>query len=96
MPSFGALPEDCLVLILSKISPGDLCRLSAVSTAFRSACKSNALWEPFISSLPHSLSTFVSSLDFYFCAIIRNATFSMSPRPTPSYLTRRLRQSLLL
>ena len=29
-------------------------------------------------------------------AIIRNATFSMSPRPTPSYSTRRLRQSLLI
>ncbi|GMN62502.1 hypothetical protein TIFTF001_031582 [Ficus carica] len=63
---FSSLPCDIIGIILSKISsPRDLCRLSAVSAALRSATKSDFLWEKFVPydylNIVTSNSTFTSS-----------------------------------
>lgn len=47
---FHVLPEGCIANILSLTSPWDACRLSAVSSAFRSAAESDAIWERFLPS----------------------------------------------
>ncbi|KAG8501757.1 hypothetical protein CXB51_004697 [Gossypium anomalum] len=57
----GALPPDCSTLIISLTSPRDACRLSLVSTAFKLATESDAVWECFLPSqyqalIPSSLS----------------------------------------
>ncbi|KAJ4957119.1 hypothetical protein NE237_013902 [Protea cynaroides] len=65
------LPECCIVDILSRIctSPRDACRLSVVSSFFRSAADSDSIWERFLpfdmqlilsSSVSHSLLNFSS------------------------------------
>ncbi|XP_026420150.1 F-box protein PP2-B10-like [Papaver somniferum] len=42
------LPEGCISDILSLTSPADACRSSLVSTLFKSAADSDALWEKFL------------------------------------------------
>ncbi|KAK4741631.1 hypothetical protein SAY87_025219 [Trapa incisa] len=42
------LPEDCLAMILSLTSPGDVCRLSSVSSIFQLTGNSSALWRKFL------------------------------------------------
>ncbi|KAI3943892.1 hypothetical protein MKW92_023814 [Papaver armeniacum] len=42
------LPEGCISDILSLTSPADVCRSSFVSTLFKSAADSDALWEKFL------------------------------------------------
>ncbi|GAB2277376.1 hypothetical protein Dimus_012079 [Dionaea muscipula] len=43
---FNMLPQDCLSTILSMtLSPADVCRISAVSTGFRSSAESDHVWE---------------------------------------------------
>ncbi|KAI3943893.1 hypothetical protein MKW92_023815 [Papaver armeniacum] len=42
------LPEGCISDILSLTSPADVCRSSLVSTLFKSAADSDALWEKFL------------------------------------------------
>ncbi|RZC47454.1 hypothetical protein C5167_040398 [Papaver somniferum] len=42
------LPEGCISDILSLTSPADVCRSSLVSTLFKSAADSDALWERFL------------------------------------------------
>ncbi|KAI3952979.1 hypothetical protein MKX01_028671 [Papaver californicum] len=42
------LPEGCISNILSLTSPADVCRSSLVSTLFKSAADSDALWEKFL------------------------------------------------
>ncbi|KAF3457647.1 hypothetical protein FNV43_RR02305 [Rhamnella rubrinervis] len=44
------LPEDCISHIFSLTSPGDACRCSAVSSKFRTAAESDAVWERFLPS----------------------------------------------
>ncbi|XP_078440393.1 F-box protein PP2-B1-like [Wolffia australiana] len=44
------LPEGCISQIISFTSPRDSCRLAAVSTVFKSAAESDALWERFLPS----------------------------------------------
>ncbi|XVF56476.1 hypothetical protein PTKIN_Ptkin06aG0124100 [Pterospermum kingtungense] len=51
----NALPQDCIATILSLTSPRDACRLSLVSTLFKSASDSDALWETFLPSQYHSV-----------------------------------------
>ncbi|GMN62501.1 hypothetical protein TIFTF001_031583 [Ficus carica] len=68
---FSSLPEECIFLILSKTSPRDLCRLSVVSSAFRSASESDVLWENFLPlDLPETTvsisSLFASKKDLFF------------------------------
>ncbi|XP_062178222.1 putative F-box protein PP2-B12 [Alnus glutinosa] len=46
--SFYVLPEDCIASVLSFTSPSDACRSSLVSTNFRSAAESDALWKSFL------------------------------------------------
>lgn len=44
------LPEDCVSTICSLTSPEDACRLSMVSSSFRSAAESDLVWERFLPS----------------------------------------------
>ncbi|KAJ4943994.1 hypothetical protein NE237_014262 [Protea cynaroides] len=56
------LPEDCIAEILSGTSPQDVCRLSVVSTIFRSVADSDSVWEKFLpSNIELILSSSVSS-----------------------------------
>ncbi|PON95554.1 F-box domain containing protein, partial [Trema orientale] len=68
---FSAFPEDLISLISSKTSARDVCRLSVVSPQFRSAAKSDLVWECFLpSNYPDIISrcddTFASKKDFWF------------------------------
>lgn len=45
---FQELPEGCIATALSLTTPNDACRLSLVSTTFRSAAESDAVWERFL------------------------------------------------
>ncbi|XP_038889327.1 F-box protein At2g02240-like [Benincasa hispida] len=45
---FSALPEGCIAHILSFTSPQDVCRSASVSSTFRSAADSDALWDRFL------------------------------------------------
>ncbi|KAK8627944.1 hypothetical protein V6N13_063659 [Hibiscus sabdariffa] len=58
----SALPQDCIAVIISFTSPRDACRLSLVSTTFKSAADSDAVWETFLPSQHQSL--IPSSLSF--------------------------------
>ncbi|KAG4953432.1 hypothetical protein AAZX31_14G071300 [Glycine max] len=44
------LPEGCIAKILSYTTPVDVCRLSLVSKAFRSAAESDTVWDCFLLS----------------------------------------------
>ncbi|XWS58812.1 hypothetical protein CRYUN_Cryun08bG0065800 [Craigia yunnanensis] len=64
-----ALPHDCIAAVLSFTSPRDACRLSLVSTIFKSASDSDAVWESFLPSeyqalIPSSL-CFSSKKELY-------------------------------
>ncbi|CAN1796475.1 F-box protein PP2-B10 [Linum perenne] len=48
--TFDDLPEGCVVKILSFVTPVDACRSAFVSSFFRSAANSDALWETFLPS----------------------------------------------
>ncbi|XP_024037503.1 F-box protein At2g02240 [Citrus clementina] len=52
------LPEGCIANAISFTTPRDACRLSSVSTIFKSAAESDAVWESF---LPPDYSTLLSS-----------------------------------
>ncbi|XP_022743439.1 putative F-box protein PP2-B12 [Durio zibethinus] len=56
----NALPQDFIAVVLSFTSPRDACRLSLVSTTFKSAADSDTVWESF---LPSEYQAF-SSLSF--------------------------------
>ncbi|CAJ1976315.1 unnamed protein product [Sphenostylis stenocarpa] len=47
---FNNLPEGCIANILSFTSPRDACRLALVSSTFRSAAESDAVWDRFLPS----------------------------------------------
>ncbi|MCL7031153.1 hypothetical protein MKW94_023831 [Papaver nudicaule] len=47
---FNNLPEGCISSILSLTSPRDACRSCLVSSVFKSAAESDALWEEFLPS----------------------------------------------
>ncbi|OVA05665.1 Phloem protein 2-like [Macleaya cordata] len=47
---FNILPEGCISSILSLTSPRDACRSSLVSSVFKSAAESDALWDKFLPS----------------------------------------------
>ncbi|KAL2325285.1 hypothetical protein Fmac_024343 [Flemingia macrophylla] len=49
------LPEGCIANILSFTCPRDVCRLSLLSSAFRSAAESDAVWNTFLPSDYHTL-----------------------------------------
>ncbi|KAJ4773572.1 F-box protein [Rhynchospora pubera] len=44
------LPEECVAIMVSLTSPRDACRLSAVSSTFRSAAESDVVWARFLPS----------------------------------------------
>lgn len=44
------LPEGCIAHIFSLVSPRDACKCSAVSSKFRLAADSDAVWEMFLPS----------------------------------------------
>ncbi|PIN05168.1 hypothetical protein CDL12_22294 [Handroanthus impetiginosus] len=44
------LSEDCIANVLSLTSPKDTCRLSTVSSVFRSASQSDTVWDRFLPS----------------------------------------------
>ncbi|KAK9192749.1 hypothetical protein WN944_003442 [Citrus x changshan-huyou] len=44
----GLLPEGCIANVISFTTPRDACRLSSVSTVFKSAAESDAVWERFL------------------------------------------------
>ncbi|TYH75615.1 hypothetical protein ES332_D04G031500v1 [Gossypium tomentosum] len=67
--NLNALPQDCIATIISFTSPRDACRLSIVSTIFKLAAESDAVWESFLPSqyqalIPSSLS-FSSKKELY-------------------------------
>ncbi|KAK3000773.1 hypothetical protein RJ639_040143, partial [Escallonia herrerae] len=45
---FGVLPEGCVAETVALTCPRDACRLSLVSSTFRSAAESDAVWERFL------------------------------------------------
>ncbi|XP_039170583.1 F-box protein At2g02240-like [Eucalyptus grandis] len=47
-PDFSALPEGCIATVVSFTSPPDACRLASVSSIFKSACDSDAVWASFL------------------------------------------------
>ncbi|KAK7269088.1 hypothetical protein RIF29_21804 [Crotalaria pallida] len=47
---FNNLPEGCIANIVSLTTPRDACRLSLVSSTFRSAAESDAVWDKFLPS----------------------------------------------
>ncbi|KAI3960036.1 hypothetical protein MKW98_016760 [Papaver atlanticum] len=47
---FNSLPEGCISSILSLTSPRDACRSCLVSSVFKSAAESDALWDEFLPS----------------------------------------------
>ncbi|KAI4302016.1 hypothetical protein L6164_035239 [Bauhinia variegata] len=55
---FNNLPEGCIANALSFTSPRDACRLSLISSTFRSAAESDAVWERF---LPPDYQTIISA-----------------------------------
>ncbi|CAI9103463.1 OLC1v1001944C1 [Oldenlandia corymbosa var. corymbosa] len=60
-----ALPEECIVQILSFTSPKEACQLSTVSTIVRDAADSEVLWEKFLpSDYRDILSRLVFPLEF--------------------------------
>lgn len=48
--SFCDLPEGCLSEIISRTSPLDACRASAISQGFKPAADSDGVWERFLPS----------------------------------------------
>jgi hypothetical protein len=44
------LPEECVAIMVSLTTPRDACRLSAVSSTFRSAAESDIVWARFLPS----------------------------------------------
>ncbi|KAK7318353.1 hypothetical protein RJT34_03052 [Clitoria ternatea] len=54
---FNNLPEGCIANILSFTTPRDICKLSLVSSTFRSAADSDAVWDKF---LPFDINTLIS------------------------------------
>ncbi|MFQ6647478.1 hypothetical protein Gotur_021151 [Gossypium turneri] len=67
--NLNALPQDCIATIITFTSPRDACRLSIVSTIFKLAAESDAVWESFLPSqyqalIPSSLS-FSSKKELY-------------------------------
>ncbi|KAJ6406111.1 hypothetical protein OIU84_009770 [Salix udensis] len=46
--SLSVLPEGCIAKVLSFTGPTDACRLSIVSSMFKSAEESDAVWERFL------------------------------------------------
>lgn len=48
--SLTELPEGCVAKILSETSPADACRLSCISSTFRSAAASDCVWDSFLPS----------------------------------------------
>ncbi|XP_020240055.1 putative F-box protein PP2-B12 [Cajanus cajan] len=51
------LPEGCIANVLSLTCPRDVCRLSVLSSTFRSAADSDAVWDTF---LPHDYQSLLS------------------------------------
>ena len=49
-PDFSELPEGCIATIVSLTTPRDACRLALVSSVFKSACDSDAVWSAFLPS----------------------------------------------
>ncbi|KAK3427607.1 hypothetical protein EUGRSUZ_F03790 [Eucalyptus grandis] len=47
-PDFSVLPEGCIATVVSFTSPPDACRLASVSSIFKSACDSDAVWASFL------------------------------------------------
>ncbi|KAL3725712.1 hypothetical protein ACJRO7_030699 [Eucalyptus globulus] len=47
-PDFSELPEGCIASVVSFTSPADACRLAPVSSLFKSACDSDAVWASFL------------------------------------------------
>ncbi|KAJ8753020.1 hypothetical protein K2173_008807 [Erythroxylum novogranatense] len=72
----SALPEDCIENVLSLSGPRDTCRLSVISSLFRSAAESDAVWQKYLppdyrstiarSTDPSILTRFSSLKDLYF------------------------------
>ncbi|GAU35452.1 hypothetical protein TSUD_364080 [Trifolium subterraneum] len=60
MTELGELPEGCIAVILSRTTPLDVGRLSLVSTTFNSAAKFNDVWNRFLPSDPHLISSTIS------------------------------------
>ncbi|KAK3232518.1 hypothetical protein Dsin_004399 [Dipteronia sinensis] len=48
MTEMLGLPEGCIAAIISSTTPRDACRLTCVSTTFRSAADSDVVWDSFL------------------------------------------------
>ncbi|KAL4318888.1 hypothetical protein GQ457_18G010170 [Hibiscus cannabinus] len=69
------LPQDCIAAVISLTSPRDACRLSLVSTTFKSVSESDAVWERF---LPSGLNLIPSSLS---CSSKKQLYLSLCENP---------------
>ncbi|KAK8657028.1 hypothetical protein V6N13_098962 [Hibiscus sabdariffa] len=68
------LPQDCIAAVISLTSPRDACRLSLVSTSFKSVSDSDAVWERFLPSglIPSSASLCCSSKKQLYLSLCEN------------------------
>lgn len=60
--SLNVLPEGCIANVLAFTGPRDACRLSIVSSLFKSAGESDAVWERF---LPRDYQSIIFTSDSY-------------------------------
>lgn len=58
----GDLPESCLALVLSFLSPLEICRLACLSTTFRQASSADIVWE---SKLPQNYQVLANRILFF-------------------------------
>ena len=79
--SFPALPEGCIANILSFTTPRDVCRLALVSTIFRSASLSDAVWHRFLPSDYHSIISRSTSSSSSSSSSKQDLYFTLSHRP---------------
>ncbi|KAM7273699.1 hypothetical protein ACFE04_028363 [Oxalis oulophora] len=61
--NYGELPEGCIAHMTSLTCPRDACRLSVVSTVFKAAAESDAVWERFFPDGFQSIIARSSSVD---------------------------------
>ena len=78
----SVLPEGCISDIVALTTPKDACRSCAVSSIFRAAAESNAVWESFLpSDYQAIIAQSSSSSDFLNLSSKKQLYLSLSDNP---------------
>lgn len=72
------LPEECIASILSFTTPRDACRSSLVSTMFKSAADSDAVWERFLPPEYKTLMSLLPPADSFSCSSMKELYLGLS------------------